>query len=330
MLARVFPLCLIVVLLVACSPSSSPTSVASAPVPGPVVPVGEPEIRDLGPTTETAWNCGNGGGTVVKHPAMSVLTNYAVEWQVGGTGGVGVRIGDGVIPGGVDLSATLEGHYTTGLEQGIQQGTGWDLPAEPNTIVVYTLMWREKWQPGYVDVRLADQSVVRVAVRYRTGIQSEIVGKQRQSCGEESPPPVQQVTQQPIAPVSTQLPSEGTPSGITIPSGGSLSPSRDWVWICTGDFSITRPDGTTIILYDSSAGPTGLIVVLEQGSRVNINAPWGGYCEPVSPSHKGVGISTKISVMLSAGCARVDGCTSVNVVELDRNGSVLNNYWESK
>lgn len=43
-------------------------------------------------------------------------------------------------------------------------------------------MWREVWQPGYVEIRLADQSVVRVNLRYRTGIQSEIVGKQQQIC----------------------------------------------------------------------------------------------------------------------------------------------------
>jgi len=180
-----------VCLLTACISPSPQASVASAPVPGPVVPVGQPEMRDLGPTTETVWNCGSGGGTVVKHPTMSVVTNHAVEWQVGGTVGVGVKIGEGIIPGGADLSASLEGRYVSRLEQGIQQGTGWDLPAEPNTIMVYTLMWREVWQPGYIYVRLADQNVVRVDIRYRTGIQSEIVGKQKQTCGGEQTPPVQ-------------------------------------------------------------------------------------------------------------------------------------------
>ncbi len=199
--ARVLPLFLIIVLLIACSPSSSLSSVASAGVPGPLVPVGETEIRDLGPTTETVWNCGSGGGTVVKHPSMSVVTNYAVQWEVGGTAGVGLKIGDGVIPGGVDLSTTLEGRYASSFDQGVQQGTGWDLPAEPNTIVVYTLMWREVWQRGYVDVRLADQDMVRVNVRYRTGILSDIVGKQIQFCGDATPvaqsSPVSQSWQQP-------------------------------------------------------------------------------------------------------------------------------------
>ncbi len=174
-------------LLAACGPAPSQAPEVSASVPGPVVPVGQPEVRDLGPTTETVWNCGGGGGTVVKHPSMSVVTGHAVEWEVGGTTGVGIHIGEGVIPGGVELSAALEGHYVTQFDQSIQQGTAWDLPAEPNTVVVYTLMWREVWQPGYVEVRLADQSVVRVNVRYRKGIQSEIVGKRVEACEGEQP-----------------------------------------------------------------------------------------------------------------------------------------------
>jgi hypothetical protein len=198
---RLFSLLLIISLLTACGPASLSNSTASAPVPGPLVPVGEPEIRDLGPTSETVWNCGSGGGTVVKHPSMSVVTNYAVQWEIGGTTGVGLNIGEGVIPGGVNLSTSLEGRYASSFDQGVQQGTGWDLPAEPNSIVVYTLMWREIWQRGYVDVRLADQNVIRVNVRYRTGILSDIVGKQIQFCGDVTPvaqpSPVSQAQQQP-------------------------------------------------------------------------------------------------------------------------------------
>lgn len=185
-----FAFALLAIAMTACNSPSSAGLIASTAVPGPVMPMGEQEIRDLAPTTETVWNCGSGGGTIVKHPAMSVVTNHTVEWQIGGTSGVGVTVGQGVIPGGVDLSTSLEGRFSTSFDQGVQQGTGWDLPAESNSIVVYTLMWHEIWQPGYVDVRLADQSVARVNVRYRVGIQSEIVGKQEQKCDTGQPPSV--------------------------------------------------------------------------------------------------------------------------------------------
>lgn len=181
----VFRFLVAMTLLSACSPSPPTEPVASAPLVGPVIPVGKVEVRDLSPTTEVVSNCGSGGGTVIKHPSMSVVTNYAVEWEVGGTIGVGVTIGDGVVPGGVNLSSALEGRYATQFDQGIQQTTAWDLPAEPNTIVEYTLMWREVWQPGYVEIRLANESIVRTNLRYRIGIQSDIVGKRVEDCGSE-------------------------------------------------------------------------------------------------------------------------------------------------
>jgi len=209
---------LIIALLVACAPSLPLTSGGGSPVVRSVVPVGEPEIRDLSPTTETVWNCGSGGGTVIKHPTMTALTSYAVEWQVGERNGVGVQVGDGVIPGGVDLSKSLEGQYSTGFEQSIQQGTSWDLPAEPDTIVVYTLMWREVWQPGYVDVIQADQSVVQVYVRYRTGIQGEIVDKQLQLCGEAQQPSDQGSSQQPSSPAGSTDPVRPTSAPLPPPT----------------------------------------------------------------------------------------------------------------
>jgi hypothetical protein len=232
---------ILLLLLTACSPTSSPqpplpqpTTIAVA-VPGPIVASGQQEIRDLAPTTETVWNCGSGGGTVVKHPAMSVLTNHAVEWQVGATTGVGVTIGEGVIPGGVNLSATLEGRVANKFDQGIMQGTGWDLPAETNTIVLYTLMWREVWQPGYVDVQLANQSVSRVNVRYRIGIQSEIIGKQIQRCGTEQPP----TTAPGITPPKPTNPPPTSPplqSAACFPQTGWTPPRRlssgEWIYDC--------------------------------------------------------------------------------------------------
>ncbi len=152
---------------------------------GPVVPVGQPTPIDLPPIEERVWNCGEGGGQVVKHPQMGVLTGHAVEWEVGGQAGVGLTVGEGVIPGGVNLSGSLEGHYVTKFDQSVERSTAWDLPAEPDTEVVYTVVWRELWQPGYVDVHLPGQSPIRVNLRYRTGIQSDIVGKDVRICKEE-------------------------------------------------------------------------------------------------------------------------------------------------
>jgi hypothetical protein len=187
-----FCLCMLTLLVVGCGAQppqvavSATTTTTGAPIVGPIIPVGDPEIRDLSPTTELVSNCGIGGGIVIKHPSMTVLSNHSVEWEVGGTAGTGVTIGEGVVPGGISLIATLEGHYTTGIDQGIQQTTSWDLPAEPDTLVEYTLMWREVWQPGVIEVRLPNQERIPIDLRYRTGIQSEIIGKRVETCTGEA------------------------------------------------------------------------------------------------------------------------------------------------
>jgi hypothetical protein len=191
-------------LLVACTPVPIRTSESahSGPIAGPVVPVGKPEVRDLGPTNELVWNCGPGGGTLTKTPTKSVTSGYAVEWEVGGKIGTGVTIGEGFIPGGVGLTSSLEGRYAAQFGQGLQQGTGWQLPAQENTAVLYNLMWREEWQPGYVEVTLADKSIVKVNVRYRTGFQSDVVGKSLVSC--------EGGQQQPVATQPPRVPSAGS------------------------------------------------------------------------------------------------------------------------
>lgn len=195
---------MIALVLASCNPV---TANGQMPKPGPLVPTGQVEIVELGATVENVWNCGDGGGTIVKHPSRTISTNHSVEWEVGGTTGIGVTIGEGVVPGGIDLSASLEGHYRSSFDTGSQQSTSWDLPAEPNTIVDYTLIWRETWETGYIDVLMPNNSNMRVNVRYRTNIGSEMVGKQVKSCsGSATIPeqPTQAFSAQPTQSISFQ------------------------------------------------------------------------------------------------------------------------------
>lgn len=114
------------------------------------------------------------------------------------------------------------------------------------------------------------------------------------------------------------------PSPVSIPAGKTFSPSVEWSWICVGDFSVIRTDGSNLALYDNSA-TTGLILVVGQNSEVIINAPYGGSCEPFTQSQKDSIISAKVSELLSNGC--VGGCMSVNIKEIDRHGKILSDYW---
>lgn len=206
--------------LVGCGAPATPAPPASAYAVGPVVPVGSTEVRDLTPMTETVSNCGGGNVTIVKHPSMTILTSHTIEWEVGGQIGVGLTIGEGVIPGGVNLSGAFDSHIISGNESGIEQSTAWDLPAEPNTIMEYTLAWREIWQPGAVEVRLADQSVINVNVRYRTGIQSDIIGQQKLNC--DGSQEVLSTAEPPSATaIPSSVPNPDTPPGTILEVGQS-------------------------------------------------------------------------------------------------------------
>lgn len=182
---------LCVCVLVACETgggvSEMPTAaVVNTRVPhlSTVVPFGPSETRDLPPTTEVVSNCAGVTEPVIKHPYVNVASAHSIEWEVGGMAGTGAEIGSDLLPGKINLSVALEGRVAQDVTQSIYQGVAWGLPADPGYIVSYTLMWRETWQPAYVDVTFMDPEpeILRIDVNYRTGIQSEIVGQDVMPC----------------------------------------------------------------------------------------------------------------------------------------------------
>lgn len=180
----------ITLFLTACAPSGQgevePPAVLStattSPQPGVPVPVGNVIYKPLSQTTEIVPNCGGGTEPVVKHPSLTSVSANSVEWEVGGQFGVGLRVQPPGSPVGVDLAGVIEVADRTKLEQNLQQGISWDLPAAPGEIMTYVLSWDELWQAAYVDVTFAEQDVRRVNVTYRTGVQSNIANSYRQAC----------------------------------------------------------------------------------------------------------------------------------------------------
>ncbi len=183
------------------------------------------------------------------------------------------------------------------------QGTGWDLPAEQNTIMVYTLMWRELWQRGYTEVRLADQTIKRIDLNYRTGIQSEIVGKQKQNCGGEQPliQPTTLAQRQPTR--VGQLPPSPAPIQSAGPlrshvatsigtgvfakatfSDGQAPYDEDWLW-ANNHFNIQRirreeqPDGCGTAQYQANKIWIGVGNV----ARITVNGAEIGTITAITP-----------------------------------------------
>lgn len=221
------------------------SSESQAPRVSSVVPFGEPEIRDLQPTIEVVSNCSGITEPIVKHPSLSTASSNSVEWEIGGSVGVGLDIGSDLAPAKVSLEAALEGRVARDLTNSIQQGNAWDLPAEPGYIKEYTIMWREVWQPGYIDATFFDPEpdILRINVAYRTGVQSEIIGENATRCSETpeiaEEPPVQQATlSAPPSPATETGLSETIPPANTI--GWQLNPelpqARDYNgWISNED-----------------------------------------------------------------------------------------------
>lgn len=242
-------------------------------------------------------NCGGKGDS-----EQTATREFATSVEFG----VGVSAGyQSVVQG--TLSAKYSEYRNTSKSQ--------RLVAPPGTNMEFVLRWSDDVRAGNVQVNGKSGTY-----EIRIPVSVEQISSRDLGCGITSPGNV--------APPST-VPSPNItsrPSGIPLSSGGAFSPSGNWVWICTGDFTVTRPDRTNVVLYDSSAEPTGLIVLLEQGSQVIVNAPWGGYCEPFPQAERNAGIARKISEMLSAGCG--SGCKAVNVKELDKNGNIVNDYWK--
>jgi hypothetical protein len=160
--------------LISCQPTPETQIGEQSPQVGRIVPVGEPVQIDLRPTTERIPNCSGSQSTISKTPSMTIISGHSVEWEVGGQAGVGIKIGEGVLPFGVDLSSALTGIIAEGINQGFSQTSSWNLSAAPGEVVDYTLTWWEIWQPGYIDVTMADQQIVRINVRYRSGVGSDL------------------------------------------------------------------------------------------------------------------------------------------------------------
>lgn len=117
------------------------------------------------------------------------------------------------------------------------------------------------------------------------------------------------------------------PAGVVLSPSEEFSPTGKWIWICTGDLSIKRADGTIVNLFDEVEN-TGLITVFAPNNRVKVFAPYGAYCEAFSPKVKNIAIALKISTMLTSSIQCENGCSSVNVKEVDSDGSVINDYWQ--
>ncbi len=143
-------------------------------------------------------------------------------------------------------------------------------------------------------------------------------------------PPIQSTSQTPIP----NMPSSNLanrPSSVHIVNGNDYSLQKDWYWVCTGDFS-TQINGIKKAWYDFGVSHTGLVLVVPPSSNFLLGGafevPVGvdvGDCSPYAQSEKDSAISGAISAQFDRGCG--SKCQYVNVIELDKDGNEISNYW---
>jgi len=271
-----------------------------APLPTPTLPpqlggvqhVGEPIDRPLSQTTEIVQNCGGGSEPIVKHPSLGAVSANSVEWEVGGQFGFGLKIQPPGSPVGVDLTGVIEVADRTKLEQNLQQGVSWDLPAAPGEIMTYNLSWSEQWQPATVEVRFSDQDVRQINVTYRTGVESNIENSNVQYCNGfhptsppsdggqldpanaplPSPTPTQTLNSQPVPTATTTTISrrvcgdEGAFEARNTPNPTFLRPTGFVSgWLSSDPAKITLPDGT------SRTFETQFVLIVQDSEWVRID-----------------------------------------------------------
>lgn len=302
--------------LCACQPIAS-TELSSAANPATQVVIqGESADEEVIQTIEID-NCdGKSDATRTEQRTQSIEVTISAE--------VAAKIGASAEV----VSAEVQAAVGAAIGSGAQRSTSIQLSAPPGTRMLFQLLWIGKEQVGIVQNLRG--SGIPIAFQIFTPTDVRIKSQQDIGCpGSGSSQPV--VTSQP-SPTQPEVASTlSRPSPIHVINGENYSMPRDWTWVCTGDFS-TQVNGIKKAWYDLGVSNTGLVLVLQPDSNFTISGPFEvpvgmdvGDCLPYAQDEKDSGISSAVSAQLDRGCG--SKCEYVNVIELDKNGNKVNDYW---
>lgn len=114
------------------------------------------------------------------------------------------------------------------------------------------------------------------------------------------------------------------PTEKTFMKGEDGAPPTGWNWVCQGDVSSLKPDGSREALYDD-IDETGLVTVWPRGGNASVAADYGARCQAVSDAEIAQAVrDAEVRLIKESGCTRT--CKRVSVAEIGVDGTVRLRY----
>jgi hypothetical protein len=271
--SRLVLVTLLLMVLSGCTPASV----------GDAREVGSTETELTLTSTAIVCNCGESNEVIRQRVERAYTSTALIQWEFRGGIGVGVKIN--VAGAELDITPAIEGAYGRSWAASRTQTVGFDLPAQPNTQMEYTVQWSEVWQPGIISVGTVAGSE-QVKYRYLREIQGNLVdqGGKNIGCSQGCMGALTKVEHQVVRVT-------GVPPAITVvpPAITVVNQLRLPVHIYIDDIYKTdiNRDGTKTFLLDRYPIKVGFEVVKQTTSQgTQIGDDMGGHWSEVYPNRE--------------------------------------------
>ncbi len=150
------------------------------PSPADLVITNQSRTEDGPPVEKPVPNCTT--NPLPYTPRFETQVENSVSWEVEGKMGGGLKISEGIVPGGVDLSVGLAGKYLAEGKTVFVQGATYYYTIDPGLIMYFTTVRRKTWQDGYFDVKISGNRSQKIQVSYLIDDSYLILGTRTTPC----------------------------------------------------------------------------------------------------------------------------------------------------
>ncbi len=155
------------------TPTASPSgSLVEASLSVDITPYGEKEILLVDTQAFDTQNCFGADTTYIA--TMTQSLGDSVTWSVGGQTGIGLTIGKGVLPGGVDLEALFLAEYGQTISEQVEHGMSIELRSPDGKKGKFIVDWFVERQPAHINFEMQPDVFQRIQIAFPTRIYAKI------------------------------------------------------------------------------------------------------------------------------------------------------------